>query len=68
MYVEDLTLFEQMFCVSLVTFVLVGAFYLGMWIKEHDLAEDQKRREVEDAAHKQAVEGRQGYRRTDLTV
>lgn len=68
MYAEDLTLFEQMFCVSLLTFVIVGAFLLGSAANEHERREDEKRRELEDAAHKQAVEGRQGYRRTDFTV
>lgn len=55
MYAEDMTIFDQMFCVSLVTFILVGAFYLGMAIKEHDLAEEQKRRDAENAAHRAAT-------------
>lgn len=55
MYESDLTLFEQMFCVSLVTFVLVGVFYLGMAIKEHDLAEEQRKRDAEEAAHRAAT-------------
>lgn len=66
MYANDLSLFEQMFCVSLVTFVLVGVFYAGQWIKAHDLAEEQKRRDAEEAAHRAAVEGRQGYQKTDI--
>lgn len=57
MYAEDMTIFDEMFCVSLVTFILVGAFYLGMAIKEHDLAEEQKRRDAENAAHHAATEG-----------
>jgi len=65
---EDMTIFEQMFYVSLLTFVIVGAFLLGIAANEHDRREEERRREIEDAAHKQAVEGRQGYRRTDFTV
>lgn len=68
MYQEDLSLFEQMFCVALMTFVIVGAMCLGMAIKEKEIAEEQERRDLESAAHKQAVEGRQGFRRTDFTV
>ena len=68
MYAEDMTLFDQMFCVSLVTFILVGAFYLGMAIKEKEIAETQRRRDVESAAHKCAVEGLRGHQRTDITA
>lgn len=57
MYAEDLNIWEQSFIVALVTFVLVGVFYMGMWIKEHDLAEEQKRRDAENAAHRAATDG-----------
>lgn len=56
MYAEDMTLFEQMFCVSLVTFVIVGAMYLGMAIKEQELKEEQRKRDVEQASHRAATE------------
>ena len=68
MYEADLSLFEQALYVSLLTVVIVGAFLLGCAANEHDRREEEKRREIEDAAHKQAVEGRHGYRRTDFTV
>jgi len=62
---EDLSLFEQMFGVSLLTFVFVGVFYMGMAIKEHDLAEEQKRRDAEEAAHRAAtLEAKRASRET----
>lgn len=57
MYAEDMTLFEQMFCVSLLTFVIVGAMLLGMAMKEHELKEEQRKREIERASHRAATEG-----------
>lgn len=68
MYEADLTLFEQALCVSVVTVVIIGSFLLGCAANEHDRREEEKRRELESATHKQALEGRQGYRRTDFTV
>lgn len=56
MYAEDMTIFDQMFCVSLVTFVIVGAMYLGMAIKEQELKEEQRQREIERASHRAATE------------
>lgn len=56
MYGEDLSLFEQMFYVSLLTFVIVGAFLLGIAANEHDRREEEKRREIEDAAHRAATD------------
>lgn len=53
---EDLTIYEQMFYVSLLTFVIVGAFLLGCAANEHERAEEEKRREIEDAAHRAAVD------------
>lgn len=57
MYAEDMTIFEQMFCVSLLTFVIVGAMLLGMAMKEHELKEEQRKRDAENAAHRAATEG-----------
>ena len=53
---EDMTIFEQMFYVSLLTFVIVGAFLLGIAANEHDRREEEKRREIEDAAHRAATD------------
>lgn len=68
MYEADLTLFEQALYVSFLTVVILGAFFLGCAANEHDRREEEKRRELEDAAHRAAVDGRQGYRNTDITV
>lgn len=65
---EDLTFWDQAFIISAFMFVLVGGFYAGLAIKEKEIEEERQRRDAENAAHKQAVEGRQGYRRTDFTV
>ena len=68
MYAEDLTFWDQTFIVAALMFVFVGAFYLGLAIKEKEIEEARQRREIEDAAHKQAIEGRQGYRKTDVAA
>lgn len=65
---EDLSIFEQALYVLFITVVLLGVFFLGCAANEHDRREEEKRREIEDAAHKHAVEGRQGYRKTDIIV
>lgn len=68
MYAEDISYWDQAFIVVTFTLTVLGAFYFGCAVKEQEIKEDQERRDLENAAHKQAVEGRQGYRRTDLTV
>lgn len=65
---SDLTIYDQMFIISLATALMAGAVYAGMFLKEQETKEAKKRREIESAAHTQAVKGLQGHRRTDLTV
>ncbi len=65
MYGEDLNIWEQLFIVSLFTFVLVGTLYLGMAIKDHELKEEQRQRDIENASHRAAVDGsKRGNRET----
>lgn len=56
MYEADLTLFEQALYVSFLTVVIVGAFLFGCAANEHDRREEEKRREIEDAAHRAATD------------
>lgn len=68
MYEADLSYWDQAFIVVTFTLTVLGAFYFGCAVKEQEIKEDQERRDLENAAHKQAVEGLRGHQRTDLTV
>lgn len=68
MYAEDISYWDQAFIVVTFTLTVLGAFYFGCAVKEQEIKEDQERRDLEDAAHRAAVDGRQGYRKTDITV
>lgn len=68
MYAEDISYWDQAFIVFVFTATVLGAFYFGCAVKEQEIKEDQERRDLEDAAHRAAVDGRQGYRKTDIIV
>lgn len=57
MYAEDLTFWDQTFIVSAFMLVFVGAFYAGCFIKGEEQKADQRRRDVENAAHRAATDG-----------
>lgn len=68
MYAEDLTFWDQTFIASVFMLVFVAAFYAGCFIKGEEQKADQRRRDVENEAHRQSVEGLRGHQRTDITA
>lgn len=59
---EDLSLLDQAICVSIISVVLVGAFFAGIEVHKKEVEEAERAREIEAEAHKAAVVGRRASR------
>lgn len=59
---EDLSLLDQAICVTLVTVVILGAFFAGIEIQKKADEEGARAREIEAEAHKYATQGKRASR------